>query len=107
MKQRVLDFGAKSAGQVGLDEQQLSALQQRAMRIAEAYGCEAGVQVADFMASDPAGALRLQVVVAMRAPQGTLLSRESNVVLITNEHAASVEQIVRDVAAKLSRRSAV
>lgn len=77
------------------------------MRAAEAYGCEAGVQVADFMASDPPGSLRLQVVVARRAPQGTLLSRECNVVMMTNEHAASVEQIVCDVAAKLSLRSAV
>ena len=51
--------------------------------------------------SPGAGSLRLKIVVAR---QGTLLSHESNVVLMTNEHAASVEQIVRDAAAKLAQQ---
>jgi hypothetical protein len=64
--------------------------------------------VADFIASfgDPPGSLRLKIVVARRSRQGKLLSRESNVVLMTGDHAASVENIVHDVAAKLAYDSA-
>jgi hypothetical protein len=90
-----------------VNEQELITLQQRAMRAAEELGCHAGVEVADFIASasDPPGSLRLKIVVARRSRQGKLLSHESNVVLMTNEHAASVEQIVRDAATKLAERS--
>ena len=90
-----------------VNEQELSALRQRAMRAAEGYGCHAGIEVADFIASagDPPGSLRLKIVVARRSRQGNLLSRESNVVLMTKEQAASVEQIVRDVAAKLAEQA--
>jgi hypothetical protein len=90
-----------------VNEQELITLQQRAMRAAEEFGCHAGVEVADFIASagDPPGSLRLKIVVARRSRQGKLLSHESNVVLMTNEHAASVEQIVRDAATKLAERS--
>lgn len=87
-----------------VDEQELSALQQRAMRTAEAFGCEAGVEVMDFVASDPPGSLRLKIVVVRRARRGELLCHESNVVLMTNELAASVGQIVRDAAAKFAER---
>lgn len=87
-----------------VDEQELSALQQRAMRTAEAFGCEAGIEVTDFVASDPPGSLRLKIVVVRRTRRGELLCHESSVVLITNEHAASVGQIVRDAAAKLAER---
>lgn len=84
------------------DEQELSALQQSAMRTAQALGCEAGVEVMDFVAFDPPGSLRLKIVVVRRARSGDLLCHESNVVLMTDQHAASVGQIVRDAAAKLA-----
>ena len=88
-----------------MNEQEQSALQQRAKRAAESYGCHAGIEVADLIASagDPPGSLRLKIVVARRTRQGKLISRESNVVLVTNEHAASIEQIVRDAAAELAQ----
>lgn len=75
------------------------------MRTAQEFGCHAGIEVADFIASagDPPGSLRLTIVVARRSREGKLFSHESNVVLMTNEHAASVEQIVRDAAAKLAK----
>ena len=87
-----------------MDKEELIALQRHAMRTAEEYGCHAGVEVADFTASagDPPGSLRLKVVVARRSHQGKLLARESNVVLMTGEHAESVERIVREVASKLA-----
>lgn len=93
-------------GAAAVNEQELIALQQRAMRTAESYGCHAGIEVADFIDSalDPPSSLRLKIVVARRSRQGKLLSHESNVVLMTNEHAASVEQIVRDVAVKLAEQ---
>lgn len=74
------------------------------MRAAEEFGCHAGVEVADLIASagDPPGSLRMKIVVARRSRQGKLVARESNVVLMTKEHTASVEQIVRDAAAKLA-----
>lgn len=86
--------------QVG--EQELSALQQRAMRTAQAFGCEAGIEVMDFVASDPPGSLRLKIVVVRRTRKGELLCQETNVVLMTNEHVASVGQIVRDAAVQLA-----
>ena len=58
----------------------------------------------DFVASDPPGSLRLKIVVVRRTRGGDLLCHESNVVLMTNELATSVEQIVRDAAAKLTER---
>lgn len=85
-----------------VEEQELSALQQRAMRTAQGLGCEAGVEVMDFVASDPPGSLRLKIVVVRRTRSGELLCQETNVVLMTNEHAASVGQIVRDAAAQLA-----
>lgn len=85
-----------------VDEQEQSALQQRAMRTAEAFGCEAGIEVMDFVASDPPGSLRLKIVVVRRTRRGELLCHESNVVLMTDQHAASVALIVRDAAAKLA-----
>jgi hypothetical protein len=46
-----------------MNEQELMALRQRAMRAAEAYGCHAGIEVADFL--DPPGSLHyLKIVVA-------------------------------------------
>jgi len=88
-----------------LNEQELISLQHRVVRAAEEHGCHAGVERADFIAGDPPGSLRLKIVVARRSRQGQLLSHESNVVLMTNEHGASVEQIVRDAATKLAERS--
>jgi hypothetical protein len=88
-----------------VDQQELRSLQQRAMRAAKAYGCEAGIEVMDFVASDPPDSLRLKIVVAWRTRQDELLWHESIVVLMTNGLAASVEQIVRDVA-KLAMRAA-
>ena len=38
------------------------------------------------------------------APAGELLSHESNLVLVTDDYAASVEQIVRQAAAELAKR---
>ena len=93
-------------GTVGVDEEELSALRQLAMRAAKLHGCEAGVEMADSIASvgDPPGSLRLKIVVAHRSRQGELLSHESNVVLMTSGYAASVAQIVRDAAVKLAER---
>jgi hypothetical protein len=68
------------------------------IRAAEEHGCHAGVEVTDFIAGDPPGSLRLKIVVARRSCQGKLLSHESNVVLMTNEDAASIERMVRDAA---------
>jgi hypothetical protein len=87
-----------------VNEQEIIALQRHANRAAEEFGCHAGIQVADFIASagDPPGSLRLKIVVAHRTREGKLLSHESNVVLMTEEHAESVERIVRDAAAKLT-----
>jgi hypothetical protein len=87
-----------------MNEQELMALRQRAMRAAEAYGCHAGIEVADFLdsADDPPGSLHyLKIVVARRSASGELLSHESNVVLVTDDYGASVEQIVRQAAAEL------
>jgi len=83
-----------------MNEQELMALRQRAMRAAEAYGCHAGIEVEDFL--DPPGSLLyLKIVVARRSASGELLSHESNVVLVTDDYGASVEQIVRQAAAEL------
>jgi hypothetical protein len=87
-----------------MNEQELTALRQRAMRAAEAYGCLAGIEVADFLdsADDPPSSLHyLKIVVARRSASGELLSHESNVVLVTDDYGASVEQIVRQAAAEL------
>ena len=81
-----------------MNEQELISLQHRVIRAAEEHGCHASVEVADFIAGDPPGSLRLKIVVARRSRQGQLLSHESNVVLMTNEDAASVERMVRDAA---------
>ena len=101
---RLKMYAGELAQDVRVDEQELSVLQQRAMCTAEAFGCESGVEVMDFVASDPQGSLRLKIVVVRRTRRGELLCHESNVVLMTNEHAASVGQIVRDAAAKLAER---
>ena len=87
-----------------MNEEEVIALQRHANRAAEEFRCHAGIQVADVVASagDPPGSLRLKVVVAHRTREGKLLSHESNVVLMTDEHAESVERIVRDAAAKLT-----
>jgi hypothetical protein len=83
-----------------MNEQELMALRQRAMCAAEAYGCHAGIEVADFL--DPPGSLLyLKIVVARRSASGELLSHESNVVLVTDDYGTSVEQIVRQAAAEL------
>ena len=66
-------------------------------------GRHAGIEVTDFIAGDPPGSLRLKIVVARRSRQGKLLSHESNVLLVTGDHAASVEQVVREAAAKLAQ----
>lgn len=87
-----------------VDAQELSALQQRAMRTAAAFGCEAGVEVMDFVASDPPRCFRLKIVVVRRDDRGQLLCHESTVVVLTNELTASVGEIVRDGAAKLAER---
>jgi hypothetical protein len=89
-----------------MNEQELLALRQRAMRAAEAYGCHAGIEVADFLecADDPPGSLHLKIVVACRSALGKLLSDETNVVLVTDDYEASVEQIVRQAAADLANR---
>jgi hypothetical protein len=91
-----------------MNEQELMALRQRAMRAAEAYGCHAGIEVADFLdsANDPPGSLHLKLVVARRSASGELLSHESNVLLGAGDLAASVEQIVRQTAAELAKLSA-
>ena len=81
-----------------MNEQELISLQHRVIRAAEEHGCHASVEVADFIAGDPPGSLRLKIVVARRSRQGELLSHESNVVLMTNEHAVSLERMVRDAA---------
>jgi hypothetical protein len=80
------------------------ALRQRAMRAAEAYGCHAGIEVADFLdcADDPPSSVHLKIVVARRSASGKLLSHESNVLLGAGDQAASVERIVRDAAAELA-----
>jgi hypothetical protein len=89
-----------------VNEQELMTLRQRAMRAAEAYGCHAGIEVADFLdsADDPPGSLHLKIVVARRSASGELLSHESNVLLVTDDYGASVEQIVRQAAAELAER---
>jgi len=89
-----------------MNEQELIALRQRAMHAAEAYGCHAGIEIADFLesADDPPGSLHLKIVVARRSASGELLSDESNVVLVTHDYGASVEQIVRQAAAALAKR---
>jgi hypothetical protein len=89
-----------------MNEQELMSLRQRAMRAAETYGCHAGIEVADFLecADDPPGSLHLKIVVARRSASGELLSDESNVVLVTEDYGASVEQIVRQAAAELANR---
>lgn len=97
-------YASELAPERRVGEEELSALQQCAMRTAVAFGCEAGIGVMDFVASDPPGSLRLKIVVVRRTRRGELLCHESNVVLMTNEHAASVGQIVRDAAAKLAER---
>ena len=86
-----------------MNEQELVALVQRAMRAAEAYGCHAGIEVANFLdsADDPPSSLHLKIVVARRSASGELLSHESNVLLGAGDLAASVERIVRQAAAEL------
>ena len=76
------------------------------MRSAADYGCEGGVEVEDFFgaAGYPPGTLRLKVVVARRSTRGELLSRESNRIMVTRDPATAVEQIVRELAAKLAER---
>ena len=88
-----------------MNEQELMTLRQRAMRAAEACGCHAGIEVADFLdsADDPPGSLHLKIVVARRSASGELLSHESNVHLVTDDYGASVEQIVRQAAAELAK----
>lgn len=97
-------YARELAANSRVDEQELSALQQRAMRTAEAFGCEAGVEVMDFVDSDPPGSRRLKIVVVRRTRSGELLCRESNVVLMTDQYAASVGQLVSDAAAKLAEQ---
>ena len=91
-----------------MGEQELEALRQRAMRAAEAYGCHAGIEVVDFLdsADDRPGSLHLKIVVVRRSTSGELLSHESNVLLVTDDYGASVEQIVRQRAAELAKVSA-
>jgi hypothetical protein len=100
---RLRVYAWELAGDRRVDQQELRSLQQRAMHAAKAYGCEAGIEVSDFVATDPPNSLRLKIVVAWRTRRDELLWHESNVVLMTNGLAASVEQIVRDVA-KLAER---
>jgi hypothetical protein len=87
-----------------MNEQELTALRQQAMRAAEAYGCHAGIEVADFLDStdDSPGSLHLKIVVARRSASGKLLSRESNVLLGAVDLVASVERVVRQAAAELA-----
>jgi hypothetical protein len=89
-----------------MDEQELEELRQRAMRAAEAYGCHAGIEVADFLdsAEDSPSSLHLKIVVARRSASGELLSHESNVLLRAGDLAASVERIVRQAAAELAEQ---
>jgi len=89
-----------------MNEQELMSLRQRAMRAAETYGCHAGIEVAHFLqcADDPPGSLHLKIVVARRSASGELLSDESNLVLVTEDYGASVEQIVRQAAGELANR---
>ena len=89
-----------------MGEQELEALRQRAMRAAEAYGCHAGIEVVDFLdsADDPPGSLHLKIVVARRCASDRLLSHESSVLLGAGDLAASVERIVRQVAAELAEQ---
>jgi hypothetical protein len=89
-----------------MGEQELEALRQRAMRAAEAYGCHAGIEVVDFLdsADDPPGSLHLKIVVARRSASDRLLSHESSVLLGAGDLAASVERIVRQVAAELAEQ---
>jgi hypothetical protein len=89
-----------------VNEQELMTLRQRAMRAAEAYGCHAGIEMADFLdsADDPPGSVHLKIVVARRSNLGKLLSHESNVLLGAGDLAASVERIVHQAAAELAER---
>jgi len=89
-----------------MNEQELLALRQRAMRAAEAYGCHAGIEMVHFLdsADDPPGSLHLKIVVAHRSVLGELLSQETNVLLATHDYGASVEEIVRQAATELAER---
>ena len=89
-----------------MNEQEQSALQQRAKRAAESYGCHAGIEVVDFLdsADDPPGSLHLKIVVARRSASDRLLSHESSVLLGAGDLAASVERIVRQAAAELAEQ---
>ena len=89
-----------------MDEQELEALRQRAMRAAEAYGCHAGIEVMGLRASanDPPGSFHLKIVVARRSASDQLLSHESNVLLAAGDLVASIERIVRQASAELVGR---
>jgi hypothetical protein len=89
-----------------VNEEEVIALRKLAMSAAEACGCHAGIEIADFLASagDPAGSIRMKIVVARRSPRGELLSHESNVVIVTGDLAETVERIVRHAATKLTKR---
>jgi hypothetical protein len=86
-------------------EEEFAELRQLAMAAAEPYGCHAGVELADFLASDvQLGGIRLKIVVAKRSASGALLTRESNVRLERHEAATAVEGIVRAAAAQLAKQ---
>jgi len=86
-------------------EEEFAELRQRALAAAEAYGCHAGVELADFLASDvQLGGIRLKVVVAKRSASGELLTRESNLRLERQDVATAVEEIVRAAATQLAKR---
>ena len=88
-----------------MEEQEQIALLQRAMSAAQAYGCEAAIETAaSACTGDPPGSLRLKIAVARRTTRGELLSCARNVLLVTGDHAAAVERIVREEAAKLAKR---